>query len=389
MAPGPLIDDAQALRDLCSRLRGSTWLALDTEFIRERSFYAQLCLIQVANESVLSCVDPLAIEDLSPLLDLLHDPAITKVFHAASQDLEIFYQLRGEVPSPIFDTQIGAALLGLGEQISYGRLVQALLDIELDKSHTRTDWARRPLDPEQLRYAEDDVRYLRDLYRVERERLASKGRLDWLEPDFAALADPARYALDPEQSWRRVRGAQSLRPRQLVLLQGLAAWRERRAAELDKPRKWILQDDVLLDLARRAPQTRQQLAKIRGLDEAAIRRSGDQLLDALKAAAETPSEQWPKLPPRRELSTGQEALADGLMAMLKLCAHEQGISPTAIATRRDIEGLACGETDLDLLHGWRGRLVGEPLQAFLRGETALTVTDGALLARPAPRDDPG
>jgi ribonuclease D len=389
MAPGPLIEDAQALRDLCAELRGSSWLALDTEFIRERSFYAQLCLIQVANESVLACVDPLAIDDLGPLLELIYDPAITKVFHAASQDLEIFYQLRGAVPSPIFDTQIGAALLGLGEQISYGRLVQALLDVELDKSHSRTDWARRPLDPEQRRYAEDDVRYLRDLYRVEREQLMAKGRLDWLEPDFAALADPARYALDPDQSWRRVRGAQSLRPRQLALLQGLAAWRERRAAELDKPRKWILQDEVLLDLARRAPQTQQQLAKIRGLDEAAIRRSGDQLIDTLKIAAETPPEQWPKLPRRRELSTRQEALADGLMAMLKLCAHEQGISPTAIATRRDIEGLACGETDLDLLRGWRGRLVGDPLQGFLRGETVLMVTDGALSSRTAPRDDQG
>lgn len=380
-----LVDHPNDLRALCERLRGSPWLAIDTEFIRERTYYARLCLIQVANDSIVACVDPLAIDDLAPLLDIVYDPSTTKVFHAASQDLEIFFQLRGEVPKPIFDTQIAAALMGQGEQISYGRLVQNMLGVELDKSHARTDWAQRPLDPDQLNYAADDVRYLRDLFHAQCAELEAKGRLDWLESDFAALTVRERYAFAPEESWRRIRGAQSLRGRQLALLQDLAAWRERRAAELDKPRKWVLQDDVLVELARRAPRNEQQLAKIRGLDERTVRRVGDQLLNTLEAAAERPPDSWPQLPPRRELSTAQEALADALMSILKLCGQEHGISPTAIATRKEIEELACGETELDLLRGWRGRLAGEPLKAFLRGDSTLEVARGSLRYRSADR----
>lgn len=377
-----LIDTTEDLIVLCDQLRGSPWLAIDTEFIRERTYFAQLCLVQVASASTVACVDALALEDLSPLLELIYDREVIKVFHAASQDLEILFQLRGAVPSPIFDTQIAAALLGLGDQISYGRLVQEMLGVELDKSHARTDWARRPLDPEQLRYAADDVRYLRDVYHAQRASLESKGRLDWLEPDFAALTDSGRYAVSPAQSWRRVRGVQSLRPRQLAQLQALSEWRENRAIKLDKPRRWVLQDDVLLELARRAPRNEQQLAKIRGLDEGAVRRVGTELLETLEAAAARPPETWPQLPPRRQLSAAQEALADALMAVLKICATEHGISPTSIATRKDIEELTCGETDLELLRGWRGRLAGEPLTAFLRGESRLLVADGSLRCRP-------
>ena len=192
------VDSPAALGDLCNRLAGAEWIAVDTEFLREKTYYPQLCLLQVGTPAVTACVDPLALTDLGPLLDLLYDPAIAKVFHACHQDLEIFYNLRGSVPGPVFDTQIAAPLLGHPEQMGYAGLVEALLGVTLEKAHARADWTRRPLPESQLRYAADDVIYLAQLYPVLRAELAKHGRLQWLADDFAALGDPERYASHPD-----------------------------------------------------------------------------------------------------------------------------------------------------------------------------------------------
>ncbi|HXH04713.1 MAG TPA: ribonuclease D [Candidatus Competibacteraceae bacterium] len=373
----------EALAGLCERLRGVPWLALDTEFIREKTYYPQLCLIQLATPDVVACIDPLTLSDLGPLLDLLHEPSILKVLHAASQDLEILCRLRdGIPPAPVFDTQIAATLLGHGEQVGYATLVQAMLGIELDKSQTRTDWSQRPLAPEQIRYAADDVRHLCRVYESQRQALEQQDRLAWLEPDFQALADPARYRTEPLEAWRRVKGCQQLRGVQLNVLRTLAAWREEQAVASNRPRRWILGDDVLFDLARLMPRDLERLARIRSLDGSTLRRHGDALLALIQAARQAPESSWPRLPARQHLSSAQEALVDVLQALLRLRGAEHGVSPQLLAGRKELESLVLGDAEVPLLQGWRARLAGQEVQALLRGERCLRIENGALRILP-------
>ncbi len=354
-------------------------MALDTEFIREKSYFPRLCLLQVGNGELVACIDPLALPDLDELLALLYDPAVVKVFHAGRQDLEIFYHLRGELPQPLFDTQIAAALLGYGDQVGYGALVKEMLGIELAKAHSRTDWSQRPLDADQLRYAADDVRYLGDLYREQQRMLTRLGRMDWLASDFASLADPATYRNDARDAWRRVRGIQHLRGRQLAVLQVLAAWREEQARMLDRPRKWILRDEVLLELARRQPLDQHALARIRGLEAAARRHYGSELLDSIRHARESSPEQWPRPSRRPRLSLEQEAAVDAMMALVRLIAADNRISPASLTSRKELEQLVCGEQECMVLRGWRGALCGRRLQRFLKGGTGLQMVGGNLV----------
>ena len=371
------VDTPDTLITLCERLAGTPWLALDTEFIRERTYRARLCLIQVASAELVACIDPLALPDLDPLRELLSAPDTVKVLHAAHQDLEIFHQLFGAVPAPVFDTQIAAALLGLGEQMGYGRLVAELLGVELEKGHARTDWAQRPLDPEQVSYAADDVRYLGEIYLEQRERLAALGRSDWLDEDFRRLSDPASYALDPQTQWTRLRGIQHLRGRQLCAAQALAAWREELAQQADRPRRWILADEVLVDLARRMPCDTAALGRLRGLPERTLERHGSAILELLEQARARPEEDCPQPAERLVLTPDQEALADLLMATLRIEAGRQHIGPAMLATRRELERLASGADDLPVLRGWRAKLVGDTLLAVRRGEHGLrAVGDG-------------
>lgn len=374
------IDSAADLEALCARLREHSWLTLDTEFIREKTYRARLCLVQVASDDDVACIDALALDDLGPLLDLLLDPSIIKVLHAARQDLEIFHDLTGgRVPAPVFDTQLAATLAGFGDQVGYAELVRRLLGIELDKSQARTDWSARPLDPEQLSYAADDVRHLRVVYARLRERLAATDRLGWLDEDFATLVDPETYRSDPETAWRKVRGANQMRGRQLAALRALAAWREREAATADRPRRWIMDDATLLALARSSPTRREQLAKVRGLGEGLVRRHGSDLLELIRDArsADTATDSQPPRP--RPLTAAEEAGVDALMALVRLQAHRHEVSPATLATRRDLEALVRGEPDLPLLTGWRRGLSGELLQAFLAGEVRLRYGDDGLV----------
>lgn len=374
------VDTPQALTELCQELQSADVIAVDTEFIREKTYYAKLCLIQVASNSVTACVDPLALNNLDELLAILYSPDKLKLFHAAWQDLEIFSDLWERIPTPVFDTQIAAALLGFSDQIGYANLAEQLLGVQLDKTATRTDWSQRPLSPQQLAYAADDVNYLLQLYPIILQRLTKLGRNNWLEEDFTALTDPTSYAKSADLAWQRVSGHGRLKPRQLAALQRLAAWREQQARQRNKPRKWILSDDILLMLARHLPSDYATLAKVRGLPERLLNQSGEELIAAINAALALADNALPTVSQNERLTPDQECLADTLMAYLRLLAQENQISPASLSTRKEIEKMVRGKRDIPLLHGWRGHLAGEPLLDLMDGKIALTIKNGQVNA---------
>lgn len=367
------IDNAEKLADLLVRLQDAEWITLDTEFIREKTYYPRLCLIQIASPDVLACIDPLQIDDLQPFLDWLREPRRLKVFHAAWQDMEIFHHLgQGKVPSPVFDTQVAAAVLGMGDQLGYARLVEALLGITLDKSQSRTDWSRRPLTQAQLEYAVDDVRHLRDVFLLLRAQLADLGRTKWLDKPFQKLAEPATYEVDPQTVWERVKGLQVLKPHQLPVLRELAAWREHRALQRDIPRRWILSDEILLDMTRMQPTDAKAMHQIRGLTDEQINRHADEWLELIQRGKAVPKSEWPQLPRRRKLDANMSVIADLLTALLNQLANENGISAQMIATRQQLEKmLEEGRTTLS--DDWRGALVNDVFTAVLAGKASVRV----------------
>ena len=365
------VDQPGQLDELCAQLAGSQWLAIDTEFLREKTYYPQLCLIQVANESVIACVDPLALSNLDPLLDLFYHPDMTLVFHAARQDLELLYMLRGELPQKIFDTQLAATMLGYGDQTGYASMVKTLLDVDLDKAHSRTDWKQRPLSDAQLDYAAEDVRYLRDIYLIMLESLTKQARLTWLEEDFSALSSSETYQSDPAFIWRKIRGAGKLNGLQLAVLEKLAIWREQKAIQRNRPRRWIIKDEIMLDMARFMPTSMEKLSRIRGYEARDIQRDGAEVLQQIANAIETPEAEWPIMKKPIPLTNQQEALIDALMALLRKYSDECSVTPSAIASRKDIERLVRGEDDLPLQQGWRNEVVGHYLTDFLDGKLKL------------------
>jgi ribonuclease D len=374
----PYIDNPADLAAYCAELRRHDWFALDTEFMREKSYYPQLCLIQIATPDGAACIDPFGIDDLGPLLELLYDPAILKVFHAARQDLEIFHVMRDTPPAPVFDTQLAATLLGHGDQIGYGALVKETLGVELEKAHSRADWSLRPLTPEQLEYAADDVRYLVRVYQQQRAALQQNGRLPWLAEDFAALSDPHTYENPPQEAWRRIKGVNFLKGVQLAVLQQIAAWREQVAQDSDRPRRWVLKDEVMFDMAKLMPDSLDKLGRIRGLEKGTVERNGKCLLELIQQGRKMPKDDWPQLETVVRLTPPQEALVDAMMALVRLRAMEQQVSVPTLAPRREVERLLGADADAALRHGWRAQLVGQDLERLLRGELLLQVVDGRL-----------
>jgi ribonuclease D len=372
------IDSTAELETLCAQLSGAQWMTLDTEFLREKTYYPKLCLLQVAVPGVVACVDPLAIEDISPLLDVIYDPGITKVMHAARQDMEILYHLRGVLPAPVFDTQIAALLLGFSDQVGYGTLVSELLGVTLDKLHTRADWSQRPLSPEQVRYAADDVIYLAQVYERLVERLGDLGRLDWLTEDFERLVQAELYSNPPQQAWLKVRGINRLKGASLSVLQALAGWRESQAQRLDRPKGWLLRDDVMVDIARHLPGDRTALGKIRGLSERVVSKNGEQLLGLVAEAREREPDPLPASGPKKRLKPEQDALVDAMLAVVRLCALENSLNPAVLASRKQLEALVTGNRDTAVMQGWRRKLAGERLQAMLDGALVLRVSGGKL-----------
>jgi len=380
-APTPITTKTE-LEQTAEQLRAAGWFALDTEFIRETTYWPRLCLIQVATDDILALIDPLALDELDALLDVLFDTSVTKVLHAAAQDLEIFHHMTGQVPEPVFDTQIAAPLLGFPEQAGFAHLVEALLSTQLGKSQARTDWSERPLPGDALAYAADDVRYLVPLYHRLYQGLAERGRLDWLEPEFARLTDSARYERPVADAWRRLKGVDRLPAAGRAVAQALAQWREDRARAEDVPRKRVLQDDALVDIARAQPRTRKQLRRLRSVRADAIQRDGDALLELVARARE----RSPPAPNDRAstpaLDEAGEALVDAMSALVRLEAAEHALNATTLAGRKSLARLARGEAVAEVLKGWRYRVVGETLEAFLHGHAAMACgSDGALTLR--------
>jgi ribonuclease D len=377
------IDTAGKLQALSDQLVGSQWLVLDTEFLRERTYYPKFCLLQIATDDLVACIDPLALEELDPLFEILYDRSITKVFHSGRQDLEIFYNLRGELPGPIFDTQIAAPLLGFSDQVGYATLVAELLGVSLNKAHTRTDWTRRPLSDDQLRYAADDVIYLSQAYQAMHEQLVSLERLDWLQEEFNALTDPALYRNRPEDAWRRIRAATALSGGRLSVLQALAQWREETAKREDRPRSWLMKEDTMIDLARLQPKDPETLKTTRGVPERTMRRYQKELCTLIADAAQRPPVKNEKNSKPTRKTPEQEALMDALNSVVRLRAAQHSLNPSLLASKKDLEQLVTGNDQNRMRHGWRYHIVGKELLAMLRGQRTLSVVDGRLYIGPA------
>lgn len=373
------IDNDAALADFCQRIAGAGFMALDTEFIREKTYYPRLCLVQIAAGNDIACIDPFCITDFSPLRELFRNEDILKVLHSASQDMEVFLHDFGCLPVPVYDTQVAASLMGMGDQVAYARLVKEMLDVQLDKSHTRTDWSRRPLDDAQIRYAADDVRYLVRLFPMQRDSLQAQGRLAWLEEDFRDIVDESRYRPDPGRAWRKIKGAQRLSRQELAILKMLAAWRERQAMIENKPRKFILSNDLLLDLVKSKPGDIRSLERRRGVTPGLARRRGEELVSVIKEAMDIPRDQWPELPRGKPLGDRQEVIADILMSLLRYQAKVNKVSAGSLASKKDIERLVRGKQDIPLLHGWRYEMGGRMLQQFMQGEIRISLADNELL----------
>lgn len=359
------IQNNAQLHQIGSQLAQAAAVAIDTEFTREKTYYPQLGLIQIASESLVACIDPLSISDFSPLIAILQQASTIKILHAARQDLEVLWQTLKITPTPLFDTQLAACFLGLHEQISYAALVQHFLNISLPKAHTRTDWSKRPLSTEQLQYAADDVRYLYAMYPHVRAQLESQARWDWCMTEGSLLAKNATQVSLAEDLWQHVTGVQRLTPPQLAILRELSQWREQQAQHSNRPRRWILQDEVMLALATQAPANLEQLRVIPALPAGVVDRHADTLLRLIEQGRQVPAALWPAPPIRDALSPEQKTLLTTLSTKLRQIAEQQHICTPVLATRRDLERLVVNGQRIPLLEGWRHQLAGQFLMPLL------------------------
>ena len=374
MTPIQYIKTPNQLAKLCEQIKKEPWLALDTEFLREKTYYPKFCLLQIATPEWVACIDPIALTNLDELFEALYNPAIVKVFHSCRQDLEIFYQLTGKLPSPIFDTQVAAPLLGFQDNPGYAMLVSSLLSINLNKAHTRADWSKRPLTEAEIEYAADDVIYLCQIYQLMVQKLTALGRIDWLKHDFSELENPLLYSVAPEKAWLKIKGKNKLTGKQLSIIQTLAQWREKTAQAEDRPKSWLLRDELLFDLAKLQPETVEELANVRGINERAVNRYGKelcQLITAAKNRAPLPLNEKDR--PAKKTQQ-EEAILDILTALVRIRAEENALNPSILATRKDLEVLMFNDDDeCPLLHGWRFTMAGKELVGLLKGELLLGI----------------
>lgn len=379
--PNDPITDTAELADFCATLAESRYVCVDTEFIRDKTYWPQLCLIQLSapdgddpDAGPAACVDVLAEGlDLGPVYDLLADPSVLKVFHAARQDLEIFFIRMGSVPAPIFDTQVAAMVCGYGDQVGYEALVRKICRADLDKSSRFTDWAARPLEAKQLAYALADVTHLRRIYQSLADQLERNGRSEWLSEEMDILTSAETYQADPDSAWRRMK-TRNAKPRFLAVLKEVAAWREREAQSRDVPRSRILRDDSLMDIAASAPRDARAMSRIRGLPKGfAEGKFGQALLDAVERGLALPQEDRPALPKSEPLPPGLQPLVDLFKVLLKANAAEAGVAGRLVANADDLEKIAADDAaDVPALKGWRRKLFGEQALALKHGRIALT-----------------
>jgi ribonuclease D len=380
MTPIQYINTPDQLAKLCEQIMKEPWLALDTEFLREKTYYPKFCLLQIATPEWVACIDPIALPKLDDLFEAIYNPDIVKVFHSCRQDLEIFYQSTGKLPAPVFDTQVAAPLLGFQDNPGYAMLVSSLLSINLNKAHTRADWSKRPLTEAQIEYAADDVIYLCQIYQIMVKKLTELGRIDWLKHDFAELTNPALYKAAPEKAWFKIKGKNKLTGKQLSIIQTLAQWREKTAQAEDRPKSWLLRDELLFDLAKLQPETIGELANVRGINERAVNRYGKelcQLITAAKNRAPLPLNEKDR--PAKKTQQ-QEAILDILTGLVRIRAEENSLNPTILASRKDLEVLMFNDDDeCPLLHGWRFTMAGRELVGLLTGKLLLGIESEKLV----------
>lgn len=379
MTPIQYIDTPGQLATLCEQIKKEPWLALDTEFLREKTYYPKFCLLQIATPEWVACIDPIALPQLESLFEAIYNPAIVKVFHSCRQDLEIFFQWTGKLPSPIFDTQVAAPLLGFQDNPGYAMLVSSLLSVNLNKAHTRADWSKRPLTEAELEYAADDVIYLCQIYQIMVQKLTALGRIDWLKNDFAELTNPALYKVDPETAWFKIKGKNKLTGKQLSIIQTLAQWREKIAQAEDRPKSWLLRDELLFDLAKLQPETVQELANVRGINERSVNRYGKELCQLITAAKNRSPIPIHEKDRSAKKTQQEEAILDILTALVRVRAEENALNPTILASRKDLEELLSnGDDECPLLHGWRYTMAGKELVGLLKGELLLGIDSDKL-----------
>jgi len=379
----PLIESSAALLEFVDLIKDSDFIAVDTEFMRENTFWPELCLIQIADSNHAAAIDPMAPGiDLQPLLDLLVDNEdVLKVFHAGGQDVEIIFNLTGKTPHSIFDTQIGQMALGQAEQVGYSNLVEAWLGVQLDKAARFTDWSRRPLDKRQIDYAIGDVTHLAKIFPMMLKKLVKTGRGHWLDEEMEKLADPAHYSVDPDKAWLRIK-APTRKPEVLGRLKALAAWREREARNKNLPRGRIVKDETLADLAAHPPKDQDGLGRVRGLS--ATWKSNDiggRLMDALAGAQPLAKEDMPDRAPRGP-GLGKEGalVADLLKLLLKIRSRELNVAARLIARSDDLEALAAGRRDgIAMMQGWRYEVFGQAALDLVEGRMGFAVRGGKLV----------
>jgi len=378
----PMIADTAELAAFCQRLSSAPYVTVDTEFMREKTYYPQLCLVQLAGPDEARAVDPLAPGmDLSPLFELLANPNVLKVFHAARQDVEIFLHLSGAVPIPLFDTQVAAMVCGFGDSVGYETLASQLAKARIDKSMRFTDWSLRPLTEKQIQYALADVTHLRVAYEKLVRKMEKNGRIGWLVDEMAELACPDTYRTDPENAWKRLK-PRSNSPKFLAVLKELAAWREREAQERDIPRQRMLRDETLMEIAAHHPASVDELARTRGMGKGMVEgRMGTAILEAVKRGLALPEDQIPKPPDRVELPRGLGPVVDLLKVLLKMKCDAEGVASKLVANSADIEAIAADDNaNVQALQGWRRDLFGADALALKHGRLGLGFcTDGRRL----------
>ena len=371
------LSTSEQLADFCEQAASAKVIAVDTEFLREKTYYPKLCLVQVAAGESIAAIDPILIDDLSPLARLLADASVTKVLHACGQDLEVLLEGMSVACAPVFDTQLAAAFLGMRQQASYAAVVEAYCGVRLPKAESLTDWSRRPLDPEQLTYAEDDVRYLPAIYDQMMSELVSRDRLSWVLPEMEALCDPACLRKDPREAYLRLRRSGSLTRRQLAVAREVCAWREESAARRDLPRKWVASDEVVVEVCKRTPSSLDRLRKIRGTDQIP-ERDARLLLEAVSRGQACPPDECPKVARHARPSAETEGVVDLMYAVLRLASEGSGVATQLIATRDDLLDYVQNRDESPLSSGWRWELAGSTLDKLLSGEVGLTVREGRI-----------
>ena len=370
-----LITTSAALAALCERLRAETFVTVDTEFMRERTYWPELCVVQLGGEQETAVVDALAPDlDLAPLGALLADPKVVKVFHAARQDVEIFLLKFDAVPTPLFDTQVAAMVAGFGDQVSYDQLCRSLADAQIDKAHRFSDWSARPLSASQIVYAAGDVTHLRRIYTALSSRLEREGRLEWVAEEMAVLNRPETYRADPATAWERLKPRTTNR-RFLGLLRAAAAWRELEAQRINIPRQRLVKDETMLELAATGPDNPADLARARGISEGFAKgRSGLGLIAALREAKALPDSAMPEAPKDRGGPSPSPALVALLKVLLAAKSEEHNVAPKLLANSDDLDRLATeAEPDLPAMRGWRREVFGEAALALKAGRLAVGV----------------